>query len=80
MQIRIIYTETKMLLSKNFYESWREIQQEYEAYKVSLGPWEHGEIIEYLADEYPDLCPSAHEQVAIFLTDECTVKALTFKC
>lgn len=62
MQLHIVYTETNALLSKYPYASWREIQDAYETYMTSLGPSEHEEVIEYLADEYPDLSPSAQEQ------------------
>ncbi len=78
MQLHIVYTETNMLLSKHPYMSWRENQDEYENYKTSLGPWEHGEVIEYLADEYPNLSPSAQEQVGAFLVEASIVKTLTF--
>lgn len=78
MQLHIVYTETNMLLSKHPYTSWREIQDEYESYKASLGPWEHDEVIEYLADEYPNLSPSAQEQVGVFLVEASIAKTLTF--
>ncbi|MDF2077100.1 hypothetical protein P2Q70_21135 [Pseudomonas mendocina] len=78
MQLHIVYTETNILLSKHPYTSWREIQDEYESYKTSLGPWEHDEVIEYLADEHPNLSPSAQEQVGAFLVEASIVKTLTF--
>jgi len=78
MQLHIVYTETNILLSKHPYTSWREIQDEYESYKTSLGPWEHDEVVEYLADEYPNLSPSAQEQVVAFLVEASIVKTLTF--
>ena len=79
MQLHIVYTETNVLLSKYPYASWREIQDAYETYMTSLGPWEHEEVIEYLADEYPDLSPSAQEQVAAFLAEACIAKVLSFR-
>lgn len=79
MPLHIIYTETDMLLSKRPYTSWREIQDAFESYKTSLGPWERGEVIEYLSDEHPTLFPSACEQVEAFLADTALAKALTFR-
>ncbi|MBN1254430.1 MAG: hypothetical protein JXA50_04085 [Deltaproteobacteria bacterium] len=68
MQLHIIYTETYMLLSKRSYGAWREIQEEFENYKASLGSWEDDEVIQYLSDEYSDLYPSAKEQVEALLS------------
>lgn len=67
MQITIIHLEDGMLISKNNYESWRQIQDEYETYKSSLGPWEVEEAIEYLSDEYANMSPSAGVQVEALL-------------
>lgn len=52
-----------MLLSKHPYQSWGEIQNQYPDYMTSLGPWEEDTVIEYLADEYPELSPHPQEQV-----------------
>lgn len=78
MQIHIIYTRTGMLLSKDSYSSWREIQNQYPDYMTSLGPWDQDTVIEYLTDEYPDLSPDAQEQVAEFITDTQEARLLTF--
>jgi len=79
MQLHIIYTETDMLLSKRRYASWRDIQDEYQSFKTSLGPWEQDEIAEYLAAEYPDLSPSAQEQIAALLSASNETIELTFR-
>lgn len=63
MKLHLIYLETRMLLSKKHYESWREIQDEYPDYKTSLGPWNIEESIEFLAEEYSGIAPCASEQV-----------------
>ena len=63
VKLHLIYTETRMLLSKKHYGSWREIQDEYPDYKTSLGPWNIEESIEFLAQEYSDMAPCASEQV-----------------
>jgi len=79
MHLHIIYTETAMLLSKRSYASWREIQDEYQSYRASVGPWPHEWVAEYLSDEYSDLWPSAQEQVHVFLSEALEVKALAFR-
>jgi hypothetical protein len=67
-----------MLLSKHPYQSWREIQNRYPDYMTSLGPWEGDKVIEYLADEYPELSPHPQEQVTAFIADTQEVRVLTF--
>lgn len=78
MQITIINLEDDILISKENYESWRQIQDEYETYKASLGPWIAEEVIEYLSDEYTNLDPSAEIQVRRFLQDPQKTWKLTF--
>ena len=41
-----------MLLSKIQYSDWREIQDEYEDYLTSVGPFAVEELVEFLSDEY----------------------------
>jgi hypothetical protein len=67
-----------MLLSKHPYQSWREIQNQYPEYMTSLGPWEEDTVIEYLADEYPELSPHPQEQVNAFIADTQEARVLTF--
>nr|WP_233093231.1 hypothetical protein [Pseudomonas sp. MF6784] len=67
-----------MLLSKYPYQSWREIQNQYPDYMTSLGPWEEDTVIEYLADEYPELSPHPQEQVSAFIADTQEARVLTF--
>jgi hypothetical protein len=78
MQLHIIYTEAGMLLSKRSYASWRDIQDEYQSYKASLGPWGQDEVAEYLTAEYSDLSPSAQEQIATLLSTSNETIELTF--
>ena len=78
MQIHIIYTRTVMLLTRHPYQSWREIQNQYPDYMTSLGPWEEDTVIEYLADEYPELSPHPQEQVNAFIADTQEARVLTF--
>jgi hypothetical protein len=67
-----------MLLSKHPYQSWREIQNQYPEYMTSLGPWEEKTVIEYLADEYPELSPHPQEQVNALIADTQEARVLTF--
>lgn len=79
MELHIIYTETEMLLSKESFPTWREIQDRYAEYKASLGPWEHDDVIDYLTFDYPGLEPSAATQVGALLAAESQTCVLTFK-
>lgn len=79
MELHIIYTETKMLLSKKQYGSWREIQAEFSDYKTSLGPWPADAVIDYLQTDYPGLDPSPAVQVTELLQAEICCQELTFR-
>lgn len=79
MKLHIIYTKTGMLLSKECFPTWREIQDRYAEYKASLGPWEHDAVIDYLTFDYPGLEPSATAQVGALLAAESQTCVLTFK-
>ncbi|WP_095118566.1 hypothetical protein [Pseudomonas sp. Irchel s3f10] len=78
MQFQIIYTQTEMLLSKHPYPSWREIQNQYTDYLTSLGPWDEDTVVEYMADEYPDLSPHQKQQVVALIEDIQEMRVLTF--
>jgi hypothetical protein len=79
MELHIIYTETEMLLSKERFGSWREIQDLYADFKTSLGPWEHEAVVEYLASEYSGLVPPAASQVEALLGAKAPTCVLTFQ-
>ncbi len=68
--LHIIFTESSLLLSKKDYQDWRAIQEEFEDYKASLGPWPETDVAAYLDDEYPDIVPSAQIQVSEFLKSD----------
>lgn len=78
MELHIIYTETVMLLSKERFGSWPEIQDQYAEFKTSLGPWEHEAVVEYLVNEYSNLVPSAASQVEALLVTKARTCVLTF--
>ena len=79
MKITVIFLETKMLMTKREYASWRDVQDEFEDYTASLNPDSPEFIIEYLAFEYPNLNPSAAEQVNLFLLSENEFVELAFR-
>ncbi len=59
----IVFTDKEVILSKQKYESWREIQNDFVDYKASLGPWCVADTIEYLNEEHPSLNPNAEQQI-----------------
>ena len=67
-----------MLLSRKSYASWRQIQDEFDDYMTSLGPWSPKDVIEYLGTEYSDLSPSAADQVQAFLSGAQETVEVTF--
>ena len=78
-ELHIIFTrEGEVLISRKPYTSWREIQDEYDSYMASLGPWEVATVISWLEEEYSNLVPSAHEQVEALLSSEQVVRSLSF--
>lgn len=52
-QIHIIYLKERMVLSKKRYSGWREIQDDYDDYTTSLGPWTAQEVIDFFRDDFP---------------------------
>lgn len=79
MCIFIIYTQNSMLISKKQYQSWREVQDEFNDYTSSLGPWGIQETVDYLNEEYPDLTPSASKQVDSLLSEAPEYRVLSFE-
>jgi len=77
--MHIVYTEDGVHLSVAPHSSWQEVQAAYPKYKASLGPWSGAEVVEFLADEYPDLVPSAAEQVRLLLASQAQDCVVTFR-
>ena len=51
----LIFCESRLLLDRTEYPSWRDIQEAYNDYKTSLGPWSEAEIVSYLEIDWgPD--------------------------
>lgn len=63
-----------MWLTKKPYQDWREIQEEFEDYMTSLGPWSAPELLDFLQSEYPkEMTPAEADRIkAFFASDEPT--------
>lgn len=54
-RFHLIYLRSgAMIVSRRPYAGWREIQDEYEDYMTSLGPFSEEGLREFLSDEYGD--------------------------
>ena len=53
--LTLIHTETGMVLSRRPFADWRAVQEQFPAYKTSLSPDAPGHLVDYLADEYPEM-------------------------
>ena len=65
-----------MLLSKKVYSDWREIQDEYENYMTSLGPYSEEGVLDFFLHEYGDddaLWAFSREQIREFMDSDATV-------
>lgn len=71
VRLYIIYLRSgRMLLSKKAYLSWQQIQDEYDDYLTSLGPWTAEEVEEFLREEYPGAAPFTAGQVRAFASGQ----------
>ena len=51
--VHLIYLRSgPLVVSRKRYADWREIQDEYEDYMTSLGPFTEEGLIEFLSEEY----------------------------
>ena len=53
-KIHYIILEDTVLLSKKNYSNWKEIQDDYDDYKASLGPYSKEELIDYFKSDFKD--------------------------
>jgi hypothetical protein len=76
--VHIVYLRRgAMLLTKKPYQDWREIQEDFEDYVASLGPWSAPEALDFLQFEYPkDMSTTEEERILAFLTSDETTLAL----
>jgi len=68
--VHIVITEKEVVLTKQDYQSFREIQNDFFDYVTSLGPWSSEEIVDYLEIEYPNMTPPAKEKVDALIKSE----------
>jgi len=55
MEIHYIILRDGIILSKEKYKDWKEIQDKYpDSYMASLGPWEKVDLIDYFSDDFGD--------------------------
>lgn len=55
MLLHLIYLRPdRLLVSKRAYADWREIQDEYDDYMTSMGPYDEGALLDFLAEQYGD--------------------------
>ncbi|TKB43561.1 hypothetical protein [Thalassotalea mangrovi] len=78
MDIHIIFTKSKVVISKTQYLSWRDIQSDFSDYMASLGPWDEEAAIDWLEMEYENLIPSAREQIKSLIASEDLENTITF--
>lgn len=78
MQIWLIYTPERLLISKKSYADWREIQAEYEDFMTSLGPWSAELLLEFLESEYPQTGAGFQGQIAQLLHSAQLTRELIF--
>jgi hypothetical protein len=74
----ILIRKEEVLISRKLYASWQKIQDDYDSYMASLGPWDVTAVISWLDEEYSTLLPSAQEQVNALLSSEQIVQSLSF--
>ncbi len=76
--LHIVYLRPDgMLLTKKEYRTWRDIQDEYDEYMASLGPWDVAEVIDFIRTEYPSSPPFTEDQIRRFVeSDEIVLYAL----
>ncbi|MGB2739534.1 MAG: hypothetical protein WBC60_03135 [Cognaticolwellia sp.] len=78
MELHLIYTDSNVVLSKQKYGDWIQIQEDYPDYKASLGPWNSDEMIDFLNEEYDNLLPNASIQVNELSNSSVITKELTW--
>jgi hypothetical protein len=76
-KLHIIFTGDQVVVSKQAYASWQEVQAQFDDYKASLGLWDPAPTVSWLEQEY-DLAPPADEQIASLLSSDQTVRTISF--
>jgi len=75
--VHVIYLRPEgMLLSRKRYSDWREIQDEYEDYMTSLGPFPEEYLLDFFSEEYGEddaRWAFSREQIREFVETDMTV-------
>ncbi len=67
VELHIVFRrENPTLLTKKPYLDWRQIQDEFDDYMASLGPWTVSDVIDFWRMEYPKVCPAAITKIEQF--------------
>ena len=66
IKVVIIHTRDNIILSKKQYETWRDIQHEYNEYVTSLGPFTQEELFDYFEIEYKNEWPIKRSEIESF--------------
>lgn len=69
-RITIVHTRGGTLLSKRSFTNWRSVQDEFDDYMTSLGPFTSSELVEYLLIEYPAGGPFPEQAVRDFIESD----------
>ncbi len=79
-EMHIIYLrDGAVWLSRKNYTGWRQIQDEYQDYMASLGPWPEETVCDFLEEEYPDTLLNAREQVTAFIEGGAITAQLVYR-
>ncbi len=57
----------QIILTKRDFEGWRQIQDHYQDYMASLGPWDKEGMLDFLRTEYSWFGPKEAERVLGFI-------------
>lgn len=72
--INYILLKNNVVLSKKWYSTWKQIQDEYDDYKTSLWPWTKNDLIGYFEDDYwnESEWPFSKQTIENFFSSEVT--------
>ncbi|MEW5926569.1 MAG: hypothetical protein AB1941_03730 [Gemmatimonadota bacterium] len=79
--LHVIYLRSgPVLLSRKPYGDWREMQDEWDDYMTSLGPWTAGEVVEFFREDSGNEArwPFSAEAVRAFVESDRAVMSTGF--
>ena len=66
-EVTLIVLDDRTLITNITYKSSQDIEKDFDRYISSSGPWDEVDVIDLLNKEYPNLNPSASEQIESLL-------------